>query len=273
MIKLGVNTVLFGQSDIRTAMERIKWAGFDVAEIAALPIANHLPLEGNWGSHISEIKKISTDLQLPIVAMEAGPATGEEKLKEAIEAAVLLGISFINTTPGNTKPGNAEDLKKIIDSLNKMAELANKDGVTICFKAHVNSAVHNTKSMQEVLKNVNSPGFGADIDASHMFRVGENPAHALKKIYSRIEHVHIRDCAVTQGTDVGEPYTQACGRGKIDLMAFLKVLVDKKYDGPVNLEVIGTHNDPKTYTIDRCAMIAAETYGYLNACLKKLGAR
>ena len=33
MIKLGVNTVLFQGFDLRTALQHIKWAGFDAAEI------------------------------------------------------------------------------------------------------------------------------------------------------------------------------------------------------------------------------------------------
>ena len=50
MITLGANTVLFGDHDLRTAMECIKRAGYDAAEISALGgMANHLPLD-DWRS-------------------------------------------------------------------------------------------------------------------------------------------------------------------------------------------------------------------------------
>ena len=74
---------------------------------------------------------------------------------------------------------------------------------------------------------------------------------------------HIRDCK-GPGPPQGPPELQACGRGDIDLMGYCQVMVDAGYDGPVNLEVIGAGE----YELSRCAIIAAETYGYLNACLK-----
>jgi hypothetical protein len=46
-------------------------------------------------------------------------------------------------------------------------------------------------------------------------------------------------------------------------------MVDGGYDGPACLEVIGAGN----YELSRQTVVAAESYGYLNACLKALGAR
>ena len=58
------------------------------------------------------------------------------------------------------------------------------------------------------------------------------------------------------------------------LRAFFDWMVDRMqvqagYDGPVNLEVIGAAE----YALNRCAIIAAESYGYLNAILKANGGR
>jgi len=61
---------------------------------------------------------------------------------------------------------------------------------------------------------------------------------------------------------------QACGRGDIDLAGYFKALVEAKYDGPVSLEVIGP-----SQTMAQACTIAAESYGYMNAILKSLGAR
>jgi hypothetical protein len=46
-------------------------------------------------------------------------------------------------------------------------------------------------------------------------------------------------------------------------------MVDARYSGPVCLEIIGAGN----YELPRRDIIAAESYGYMNACLKRLGAR
>jgi hypothetical protein len=45
-------------------------------------------------------------------------------------------------------------------------------------------------------------------------------------------------------------------------------MVDAKYSGPVSLEIIGADQ-----SLESGAVIAAESYGYINACLKRLGAR
>jgi sugar phosphate isomerase/epimerase len=57
---------------------------------------------------------------------------------------------------------------------------------------------------------------------------------------------------------------QACGRGEIDLLGYVRVLLESGYDGPVDLEIIGAGE----YELARCAIIAAESRGYLNACVK-----
>ena len=69
MIQLGVNTVLFAGHDLRTAMEHIKWAGYDAIEISAIQgMCEHLNLD-DWKTQAADIKALVDDLQLPITAM------------------------------------------------------------------------------------------------------------------------------------------------------------------------------------------------------------
>lgn len=266
MIKLGVNTVLFGKYDFRTAMQHIKWAGYDAAEISALKgMCEHLCLD-TWRNDAAEIKAISEDLQLPISAMEEA-ALDEDRLMQAYEAGAEIGIPVVNVGPGFSKD-IPEDLQKSIDLLAKMAEKAEPFGVKLCVKAHVGAAIWNTPTTLAAMEQIKSPAFGIDMDPSHIHRSGETPKDALKQVISRMKHVHIRDC-VGLGPSPGTPELQACGRGDIDLMGYCKVLCESGYDGPVNLEVIGAGE----YELSRCAIVAAESYGYLNACLKACGGR
>jgi sugar phosphate isomerase/epimerase len=80
--------------------------------------------------------------------------------------------------------------------------------------------------------------------------------------------VHIRDCKGRQQSP-GPAELQANGRGDINLVAYLRVLHEAGYTGPVDLEVIGA----KDYPQDRCAVIAAESRGHMQACLQACGAR
>ena len=112
------------------------------------------------------------------------------------------------------------------------------------------------------------------MDPSLIFRAaaGENPVEALQAVISRVAHVHIRDCRqdlrATAGPP-GPPQEQACGRGGIDLFGYIRVLCEADIDVAVNLEVIGA----RAYELAQVATIAAESRGYLNACLRACGAR
>ena len=266
MIRLGANTVLFAGYDLRTAMEHIKWAGFDGAEISAIKgMCEHLCLD-TWKQDADDIKALVAELELPLTAMEEA-ALDEGRLMRAFEAGAEIGIPVVNVGPTGSKD-EPEDLPKCIDMLAKMAEKAEPFGVSLCVKAHVGASIWNTATTLEAMKQIDSPAFGIDMDPSHIHRGGEVPKEALSQVISRVKHVHIRDC-VGPGPSPGAPEHQACGRGDIDLMGYCKVLVDAGYDGPVDLEVIGAGE----YALSRVAIIAAETHGYLNACLKACGGR
>ena len=260
-MQLGVNTVLFGKYDFRTAMEWIKHAGYAAAEISAIKgMCEHLRLD-SWKQDAADIKSVARDLDLPISAMEEA-ALEEDRLMRAYEAAAEIGIPVINVGPGGSKD-NPADLDASINLLERMAEKAEPFGVTLCVKAHVGAAIWNTPTTLRAISQIHSPAFGIDMDPSHIHRAGEVPEEALKQVLSRVRHVHIRDCAGT-GPNPGSPEMQACGRGNIDLLGYVRVLVEAGYTGPVNLEIIGAGE----YELERSAVIAAESYGFLNAAMK-----
>jgi len=272
MIKLGVNTVLLGSHPFRTAMQIIKWAGYDAAEISALnargafgdPLGEHLHLD-NWKADAPEIRAVVEESGLPLTAMEVGPLD-EGRVLRAFEAGAELGIPIINIGPSG-KSDEPGDLEACIDRMAKLAEEAEGFGVTLCVKAHIGNSMYNTETTLEVMRQITSPAFGIDMDPSHTHRGGEVPKEALEAVVSRVKHVHIRDSG--PGPAPGAAEQQACGRADIDLMGYCEVLVKAGYDGPVNLEVIGSSD----YDVPRSAIIAAESYGYLNACMKACGGR
>jgi len=266
MIKLGVNTVLFQQQDVATAMRHIAWAGYDGVEISAIQgMCEHLRLD-DWASQVDEIRSLADELHLELLSMEEA-SLNRERLTKAFQAAKALGIGVVNIGPGG-KADVEEDFQRQTDLMAEMAELAEKSGVVMCTKAHVKASIYSTPTMLRVMEKIPSAGFGIDMDPSHVHRAGEVPAEALPQVLSRVRHVHIRDCK-GPGPSPGEPCDQACGRGEIDLMAYCRAMVDGGYDGPVSLEVIGAGK----YDLSRQTIIAAESYGYLNACLKHLGGR
>lgn len=266
MIKLGVNSVLFSGYDFETAVKHIALAGYDGVEVSAIKgMCEHLELD-RWQEQASELKQIVSDFGLEFLAMEVA-SLDEDRLMKAFEAGAEIGIPVINVGPGG-KTGVEEDLQHVIAHLSKMSGKAESFGVTLCVKAHVGASIYNTPTTLRAMEEIQSTGFGIDMDPSHIYRSGENPEEALPQVLDRVKHIHIRDCIERVGSP-GTPPNQACGRGNIDLFAYCKAMVDGGYNGPVNLEVIGA----SSLSLPEVSIIAAESYGYLNACLKKLGAR
>ena len=268
MIKLGCNSVLFDAFDFATAAKTIAAAGYDGIEVSAIKgMCEHLEVD-QWKEGGRDVAKIAADNGLALLSMELG-GIDEQRLERAFEAAAGLGIPIVNVGPGG-KSGDAASLGERIALLAKMAERAAAHGVTLCVKAHVGQAIYDTPTTLEAMKSISSRAFGIDMDPSHVYRAGENPEEALPKVLSRVRHIHIRDCKGRQ-QGPGDPPMQACGRGDIDLAAYCGVLARGGYNGPVCLEVIGAKK--AGLDLARVAVIAAESYGYLNACLKALERR
>ena len=266
MIRLGANSVLFSGFDFRTASQNIARCGYDGIELSAVKnMCEHLELE-KWKTQAAELKRIVADCGIPLLAMEES-TPDEARIELACAAAAELGIPVVNVGSGG-KAGVEEDFVRQTDLLARMAERAASFGVTLCVKAHVGAAIHDTPTTLRAMQRIASPAFGINMDPSHIHRGGEKPEEALPEVLSRVRHVHIRDCK-GPGPRPGSARDQACGRGDINLRGYCAAMVEGGYDGAVSLEIIGAKDLPLE---ERC-IIAAESYGYLNACLRALGAR
>ena len=265
MIQLGVNTVLYKAFPLRTAVENLKKIGYDGFEISAIEgMCEHLEL-ANWHARKNEILEICDEFQMPVTAAEVA-STDPARLKLAFEAAAGIGIPVVNIGPGG-KADVEGDMLACIARMNELAGLAESYGVTLCMKAHVGGAVYSTPTTLRLIENVASRFFGIDMDPSHIYRCGEAPEAALASVAKYMKHVHIRDCA-GKGPGPGAPLAQICGAGDIDLYAYFEELVRAGYGGACNLEIIG---DP--LSLADANIVAAASYGYMNAVLKRLGAR
>jgi len=263
-MKLGVNSVLFAGYDLQSAMQHIAWAGYHGIELSAIKgMCEHLNLD-TFQSDAPAIRKMATEHGLELLAMEVA-SLDADRLTKAFQAAAELRIPVVNVGPGGSSDVE-EDFKRQVEIIARMADRAARHGVLLCVKAHVGGCIYNTPTTLRAMKEIASKGFAVDMDPSHIYRANENPVEALKAVLSRVAHIHVRDC-LTRDKGPGAPELQACGRGSIDLFGYIKVLVEADYQGPVDLEIIGAGE----YPLSRCATIAAESRGYLNACIKACG--
>ena len=262
-MKLGVNTVLFKPFSVLEAMQAIKRAGYDGVELSAIKgMCEHLDLD-NW--NLDEVKAAQAETGMELLSMEVA-SLDEDRLRLAFKAAKELGVPVVNVGPGG-KADVEEDVVTSIATLTARARMAAEYGVTLCCKAHVGCAIHDTPTTLRAMNEIKEDSFGVDMDPSHIWRAGEKPEEALPQVISRVKHIHIRDCK-GPGPNPGLPALQACGRVDIDLVGYFKALVSTGYQGPVCLEVIGPDQ-----TLAEAQAVASESYGYMNAVLRFLGGR
>ena len=142
MIKLAANSVLFGRSGFASAARLLAASGYDGVEVAALAgMCEHLDLS-QWRRQAAELRAILDDHGLQALAMEES-ALDEERLRLAFEAAARIGIPVVCIGSGGTA-GDADSLKSAVERIAALADQAHAHGVTLCLKAHVGSAVHDT---------------------------------------------------------------------------------------------------------------------------------
>ena len=265
MINLGVNTVLYKAFPLRTAAENLQKIGYDGFEISAIEgMCEHLELK-NWHAQKNEILEICDEFGLALTAAEVA-STDPERLTLAFKAAAGIGIPVINIGPGG-KADDEEEMLACMERMNLLAKIAESYGVTLCMKAHVGGSVYSTPTTLRLIEHVDSKYFGIDMDPSHIYRCGEAPEAALASVVQYMKHVHIRDC-VGRGPGPGSPMQQICGVGDIDLYGYFEALVKAGYGGACNLEIIG-----EPLSLADANIVAAASYGYMNAILKRLGAR
>src|SRR5690349_24178805 len=109
MIKLGVNSVLFGGFNMETAFQYTVACGYDGIEISAIDgMSEHLVLD-RWREIAPSVKQLSQTYNLELLAMEQ-PSRDPAKMELAMQAATEIGIPIINCGPGGktNEPGNLE---------------------------------------------------------------------------------------------------------------------------------------------------------------------
>ena len=194
VLNLGVNTVLFKPFSMEEALRAVKLAGYDGVELSAIAgMCEHLVLD-DWENSAPPIKAIAEELGLKLLSMEVA-SLDEERLRKAFAAARYLGVPVVNVGPGG-KSDDPDDFEICVATLQARAELAASYGVTLCCKAHVGGAIYSTPTTIEAARRITSPGFGVDMDPSHIHRAGERPEEALAQVVQYMKHVHIRSMPV-----------------------------------------------------------------------------
>jgi len=260
-MKLGINTVVLGESTLEEALQHAAWAGYQYVELAAIKgMREHVETD----SDAAQIRDLLSKYELTVTAMEAA-TNDKERLEALMKKASEIGIGIVNIGSGG-KTEDAESTVAAIALMREFSKMAADNNVTLAVKPHVGQAIYNCETGVRLLNEVTEGNIGLNFDPSHLARADDNPAEVAKIWKGKIVTSHFRDCPVRVPGPPGTPEQQVPGRGALDLPGILRSLKETGYSGPVNLEIIGA----KEYPLSRAMGLAAEARGYLHRCLQEI---
>jgi sugar phosphate isomerase/epimerase len=148
------------------------------------------------------------------------------------EIAAALGAKYIRVFGGPLPPDQdrTETIGRITEGLNQAVALANRRGVVPLLETH--DSFSTGKLAAELLAGV-SGNIDLIWDILHSYRNGESFADTVRRIGSRIRHVHIKDSAnfSPAGFDFRLP-----GLGKVPIAAAVAALKSIGYQGYLSFE-------------------------------------
>lgn len=160
----------------------------------------------------------------------------ERIAQNAAATAQSLGISVVSTHAGFL-PEEPSDprFEKLVQRIARLAEILDDHGHTLLFETGQEEADTLLRFL-EALDGAGAENVGVNFDPANMILYGKgDPVASLTKLMPRVRQVHAKDATSTQvpGTWGKEV---AVGTGEVDWPAFMQVLAEADFEGPIMIE-------------------------------------
>ncbi len=201
-----------------------------------------------------------------------------EELKRACKVARRLGIRDIIALPPMGRSAYSEPygmqweevLEHCAPALHVMAEVAGEYGVCVCLEpvGAPKSAIRTVQQASCVLQAAACANTGLVVDAANLYmyhKLADFSAVAALRAED-IHVVHINDFDDVPEEAFDRRYRCFCGRGVIDLAAFLAAVQQTGYDGVVSVETLRPE-----YWEQEPAKVIQDAYDTTLACLQANG--
>jgi sugar phosphate isomerase/epimerase len=241
-LDLGIASYSFRNYDLDKTINMTRRLGIPNLALKSM----HMPLEMS-DDEIKQVKKKINDAGINLYGAGVIYMNNEEEVKNAFRYAKAAGLSVIIGVPKH----------ELLDITEQHVKAT---GIKVAIHNHGpgDEVYPSPESIYEKIKDRDAR-IGICLDIGHTERIGLSPAAEAKKYFTRLLDVHIKD--VDKSTAEGD--TVEIGRGVIDIPAFLKVLIDRKYPGVVSFEYEKDADDIMPGI--------AESIGYVRGVIKTLG--
>ncbi|WP_096185589.1 myo-inosose-2 dehydratase [Evansella halocellulosilytica] len=157
-----------------------------------------------------------------------------------------------------------EEWQKVADGLNMLGELANEKGMSLVYHHHMGTGVQTSEEIDRLMEMTDSKLVSLLYDTGHLVFSGEDPLIVLKKHFSRIKHIHLKDVRADVAerverenwsflTAVKEGTFTVPGDGQIDYKPIFDTLAKLDYKGWM---VVEAEQDPKKANPFEYALLA-----------------
>src|SRR4028119_288815 len=182
---------------------------------------------------------------------------GTAQIIKAIRLAATIGVKHVVTTEGEPSTSFGKCLSinnaifSITEKLNEPLRLAEDLGVHVLLEphGHITDSVDN---MERLIDACNSRALGVNLDTGNLWLGGGEPLEMIKRLGSKIEHVHWKDMPAEMEASRGKIF--GCGMaliplgtGVVGIKEIYKALVSAGFDGHTTLEVAGEEAVLKSY--------------------------
>lgn len=182
---------------------------------------------------------------------------GTAQIIKAVRAAAAIGVKHVITTEGDPKTdfghhlSEKEALFTIREKLYEPLRVAADYGVKILLEPH-GKYTDSVDHMEKILELCNSDALGINLDTGNLWLGGGDPVEMVKRLGSKIEHVHWKDWPAEMEAKRGQMYGAGMaviplGSGVVDIQGTFQALVHAGFDGYTTLEVAGDENVKQSY--------------------------
>jgi sugar phosphate isomerase/epimerase len=206
-------------------LEGMELGVYDAAvQLAPTRLAGLAGLAGRTGVPVTAVL-----LSLPVERWPRGALSGEvdrlvEQVRGCAEACRTLGLGVLGLWPG-ADPVGAD----VLPGLRRCAQAAGD--VRLALEPKPGTAVEGTGDAVDLCDAVD--GLGVLLDTGHAFAHGEDPAVAVRRLGSRLLHLHLGDAAPGGGDD-----DLPCGRLH-DFADLVSALDETGYTGRASFDLYG----------------------------------
>lgn len=197
-MKIGMTSLTFKKEEIQTVFEYAKRANIEGIEWGVCD--NHIRLDDE--KQISLVKELSDKYNIEIFSLGSYcNMTDFEECKKTLETAYMLNAPIIRIWAGQKGSLECDDeyFNLIVENSKKMAEMAEKLDITLCFEYHHNTLTDLAESAIRLIKEIDRKNVRLYWQPQFKLSYEENYSSFRKVIPYVFKNIHLNNYSRENG--------------------------------------------------------------------------